>query len=80
MINKGQITSVRLTPQLRQQLDYLSHSLHKGKNWIIVQALQEFIQRSNYSVFVKEAQRQSLLARVAEDQQQVWQDNTDISG
>lgn len=51
---KGITTSIRLTPELRQELDYISHTLHRGENWIIIQALQEFIQefrRKNYTLY-----------------------------
>jgi predicted transcriptional regulator len=80
-MHKGITTSIRLTPELRQQLDYLSHSLHRGKNWIVVQALQEFITRHNYTLLAEEAKRQSLLASqyVIEDEK-VWEENIDTTG
>lgn len=82
---KGITTSIRLTPELRQQLDYISHSLHRGKNWIIVQALQEFIQefgRKNYVAFAEEAKRQSLLASQygCNEDEKIWEDNIDTTG
>lgn len=78
---KGITTSIRLTPELSQQLDYLSHSLHRGKNWIIIQALQEF-SRKNYTLFSEEAKRQSLLASQHEfnEDEKIWEDNIDIEG
>lgn len=82
---KGITTSIRLTPELRRQLDYVSHSLHRGKNWIIIQALQKFIQefsRKNYTTFAEEAKRQSLLASQYEfnEDEKIWEDNIDTTG
>jgi predicted transcriptional regulator len=81
-MSKGITTSIRLTPELRQQLDYLSHTLHRGKNWIVVQALQEFINRNNYTILLEEAKRQSLLASQCEinEEEEIWEENTDTTG
>lgn len=81
-MHKGITTSIRLTPELRQQLDYLSHSLHKGKNWIIIQALQEFINKNHYILLAEEAKRQSLLASQYEtnEDEEMWEDNIDTTG
>ena len=35
-------TSVRLSPELRDQLDTAAHTLHRGKNWIILPSLLIF--------------------------------------
>lgn len=81
-MNKGITTSIRLTPQLRQQLDYLSHSLHRGKNWIVIHALQEFIERNNHTLLAEEAKRQSLLASQykANEDEEIWEENVDTTG
>lgn len=81
-MHKGITTSIRLTPELRQQLDYLSHSLHRGKNWIVIHALQEFIERNNYTLLAEEAKRQSLLASQYEtnEDEATWEENIDITG
>ena len=82
-MHKGITTSIRLTPELRQQLDYLSHSLHRGKNWIVIQALQEFINRHNLTLLAEEAKRQSLLASqysTNEEDEKIWEENIDITG
>ena len=79
---RGITTSIRLTPELRQQLDYLSHSLHRGKNWIVIQALQEFINRKSSTILLKEAKRQSLLASQYEinEDEKIWEENIDTTG
>jgi predicted DNA-binding protein len=79
-MSKGITTSIRLTPQLMQQLDYLSHSLHRGKNWIIIQALQEFMHKNNHNFLAEEARRQSLLASQIESHEEGWEDSIDITG
>jgi predicted DNA-binding protein len=79
---KGMTTSIRLTPELRQQLDYLSHFLHRGKNWIIIQALKEFMNKNNYTFLLEEAKRQSLLASQCEinEDEKIWEENIDETG
>jgi predicted transcriptional regulator len=79
-IMHGTTTSIRLSPALREQLEAASHTLHRGKNWIIAQALVEYLGRLEYSTLAKEAQRQSLLSNQADADIQIWQDNTDTSG
>ncbi len=81
-MNKGITTSIRLTPELRQQLDYLSHSLHRGKNWIVIQALQEFINRHNYTILAEEAKRQSIIASQykTNTDEEIWEENVDTTG
>ena len=61
-MNKNQTTSIRLTPQLRQQLDCLSLCMHRGRNWIISQALQEYMYKNQHHTLAIEARRQSLIA------------------
>lgn len=43
----AQTTSIRLPDELRQELEKASHNLHRGKNWIIIQALQAYLRRSS---------------------------------
>jgi predicted DNA-binding protein len=38
----GITTSIRLSPELRNQLEEAASSLHRGKNWIITKALEDF--------------------------------------
>ena len=80
-MTKGITTSIRLAPELRRQLDYLAHSLHRGKNWIVNQALQEFIYRNNHTLLAQEAQRQSLLASQMNNRQETeeWENSSDVT-
>jgi predicted transcriptional regulator len=67
---------------VRQQLDYLAHSLHRGKNWIVNQALQEFINRKHHTLLAQEARRQSLLASQSKtnEDEEGWEQNIDTTG
>lgn len=54
-------SSFRISDELKAQLEATAHRLNKGKNWIINQALQEYLQRHDHEWLRKEARRQSLL-------------------
>ncbi len=76
-------TSIRLAADLRLQLDHAAQRLHRGKNWIVSQALQEYLAKLGESKLVNEAQRQSLLAKQADEANEdikIWEDNQDDSG
>lgn len=78
---KNETTSIRLSPQLRQQLEQASHLLHRGKNWIINHALQEYIHSVLDEKLIEEAKRQSLLARrLDQAEEDHWEDNLDDTG
>lgn len=72
-------TSIRLPPDLRHQLDSVSRTLHRGKNWIITKALEEYLEKLNQNVLIEEAHRQSLLAS-KNDENGDWEQNTDTTG
>jgi len=74
-------TSIRLSAELRARLEQVSQSLHRGKNWIINEALEEYLIKLEYDALASEAQRQSLLAGKSDQAtDELWQDNTDTSG
>ncbi len=39
------VTSVRLQPELEDQLQTLAGTLQRSKNWLVNQAIREFVQR-----------------------------------
>jgi predicted transcriptional regulator len=39
------VTSVRLQPEVEQQLDAMAGEQHRSKSWLINQALREFVAR-----------------------------------
>ena len=75
-------TSVRLSPELRDQLDTAAHTLHRGKNWIIVHALEMYLEKIHFDDLAAEARRQSLLAAAQDNakETELWEDNTDTTG
>lgn len=74
-------TSIRLPPKMRSELEKASHKLHRGKNWIIIQALEAYLSSINQVALAEEARRQSLLASQAEDEaSRHWEDDTDTTG
>lgn len=74
-------TSIRLSPPLREQLEQASHALHRGKNWIITKALEEYLGKLNQKALLQEAQRQSLLAsQTSGTEDKEWEQNMDTTG
>lgn len=74
-------TSIRLDPNLRDQLEHASHVMHRGKNWIIVQALQKFLAEIETLELRKEAKRQSLIAKKEDKRfEDDWENAGDTSG
>ena len=55
-------TSIRLPDEIRSSLESASRRMSKGKNWIIKQALKEYLDRHSQDQLRSEARRQSLLA------------------
>lgn len=75
----SETTSIRLSPHLRQQLEQASHLLHRGKNWIIAQALQEYLSHVLDLKLIEEARKQSLLASRIIQEEEKWEDEMDDS-
>lgn len=75
-------TSVRLPAALQAQLARAVRSLHKRKSWIIIHALEMYLETLQTKSFAKEARRQSLLAAKLDDPEetQFWEDNSDTTG
>lgn len=55
-------SSFRISDELKVQLEHASARLNKGKNWIINQALKEYLERHSFEAMRAEARRQSILA------------------
>ena len=55
-------TSIRIPDDLKLSLEKTSRRLNKGKNWIIKQALAEYLQRHNMDLLRAEARWQSIAA------------------
>jgi predicted transcriptional regulator len=55
-------TSIRIPDDLKLRLETTARRMNKGKNWIIKEALAEYLQRHNMDLLRAEAQRQSIAA------------------
>lgn len=55
-------TSIRIPDDLKLSLEKTARRMSKGKNWIIKQALAEYLQRHNLDLLRAEARRQSIAA------------------
>lgn len=75
-------TSIRLSPALRDQLETAAHTLHRGKSWIIVHALEIYLEKLHFNELAIEARRQSLLAAKEDNKKETktWEDNADTTG
>ena len=74
-------TSVRLPVELRDQLEKAAQTMRRGKSWIIVHALEVYLQRMQHDLFLEEARRQSLLAAQKDDEEEMrfWEENSDTT-
>jgi predicted DNA-binding protein len=55
-------SSFRISDELRIRFESAAAQLGKGKNWILNQALREYLERIREDSLALEARRQSLLA------------------
>ncbi|MGA2185177.1 MAG: hypothetical protein ABSH47_19335 [Bryobacteraceae bacterium] len=74
-------SSIRISAELRARLDEAARQLQSGKNRIIIQALEEYLDKVSRQRFLDDARRQSILASVAGgDDDDVWLKHADTSG
>jgi predicted DNA-binding protein len=76
-------TSIRLPDDLRAELETVSAQLHRGKNWIISEALRLYLAGFKNESLAAEARRQSLLAAQKErgaHSDTFWEDIADTEG
>jgi predicted DNA-binding protein len=55
-------SSFRISDELRARFEAAASASGKGKNWILNQALREYLERMRAESLATEARRQSLLA------------------
>ena len=77
---KSVTTSIRLPEDLRKDLEKYSRALHRGKNWIILQALREYLSQTQNSSLQIEAKKQSELVTAIDEDDRAWQKNADTKG
>lgn len=67
-------SSFRISHDLRSKLELVAERTGKGKNWVITQALQEFLDKHAQDALKEEARRQSLAAsRGKWKDEEVWE-------
>jgi predicted transcriptional regulator len=78
----GSVTSsIRISPELRARLEEAAEQLQRGKNRIIIEALEEFLDKVSRQRFLGEARRQSLLASAdSGGDEDAWLQHADTSG
>ncbi|MEY4463698.1 MAG: hypothetical protein RLZZ81_669 [Pseudomonadota bacterium] len=80
-MTKSITTSIRLEINLSKQLEKAAHDLHRGKNWIISEAIRIYLRQLENSDLAKEARRQSLLASKQKNSDaDLWERNSDYEG
>lgn len=80
-MTKGNITSIRLEPSLSKRLEKAAHDLHRGKNWLINEAIRMYIKQLEHPNLVEEARQQSLLASKQKKlDANLWEINADQEG
>ena len=71
-------SSFRISDELRLRLEAAAGVSGKGKNWILNQALREYLDRIREDSLTAEARRQSLLASGEPDPDaKFWSDQAD---
>ncbi len=75
------MTSIRLNHDIDEQLEQAAHTLHRKKNWIINEAIKNYLTQLQTTNLAKEARRQSILAsKSATMEETLWElsrDETD---
>ena len=78
---KTTTSSFRMSNELRDRLDEAARRLKRGKNSIVIDALEEYLAKLNRSRFLEEARRQSILASASSiEDQDVWLEHADTAG
>jgi predicted DNA-binding protein len=83
IMSRSFTTSIRLTADLRLQLENAAKRLNRDKNWLVSQALTEYLAKLGEDKLVNEAQRQSRLASKADrvnEESDLWSENQDETG
>lgn len=74
-------SSFRMSQELRKRLEETARTLKMRKNWIIIQALEEYLQKKHRAALAVEARRQSLLAgSESTPEEEFWEKQADSSG
>ena len=76
------ISIIRIPDEVRYRLERTAKYLKKDKNWIINQALDEYLRKVDRETLASEARRQSFLATRAAERRQgdFWESISDTRG
>jgi predicted DNA-binding protein len=70
-----------MSNELRDRLEKAARRLKRGKNSIVTQALEEYLEKLSRSKFLEEARRQSILASTSSNEDEnVWLEHADSTG
>jgi predicted DNA-binding protein len=74
-------SSFRMSLELRKRLEQTARTLKKRKNWVITQAIEEYVQKWHRAALAAEARRQSLLASAkTTEAEEFWEKHADSRG
>ena len=80
-MTKSVTTSIRLEVSLSKKLEKVAHDLHRGKNWLISEALRIYLEQLENQNLNREARKQSLLASKQKNlDSDLWEVNSDDEG
>ncbi len=75
---KSVTTSIRLELSLSRKLEKAAHNLHRGKNWLISEAVRRYLEQLENTTLVQEARKQSLLVSKQKNMDyDIWETNND---
>lgn len=78
---KSITTSIRLELSLSKKLEKAAHHLHRGKNWLISEAVRRYLEQLENPNLVQEARKQSLLvSKQKNSDDDLWELNSDREG
>ena len=78
---KSVTTSIRLELSLSRKLEKAAHNLHRGKNWLISEAVRRYLEQLENTTLVQEARKQSLLVSKQKNMDyDIWETNSDSEG
>jgi len=78
---KSVTTSIRLELSLSRKLEKAAHNLHRGKNWLISEAVRRYLEQLENTTLVQEARNQSLLVSKQKNMDyDIWETNSDSEG
>ncbi|WP_341788313.1 ribbon-helix-helix protein, CopG family [Rickettsia endosymbiont of Lasioglossum villosulum] len=75
---KSITTSIRLELSLNKKLEKAAYDLHRGKNWLITEAILMYLKQLENSSLAEEAKQQSLLvSKMEKSDNDLWETNSD---